>query len=132
MPLDCKRIRSPLLLCSFLSKLRSKYMRQCIQEWTKQNLRKTAFKKVEVIWSAQQTILLQIFKRVSFTSLTCPFLNALIHMQLLYFFWLVYPLPSFPQVFCKIKHGVYNLSKNMNVAGKSISVNQVFWQFRRF
>ena len=28
------------------------YLRQCIQEWTKQNLWKTAFKKSEGVWSA--------------------------------------------------------------------------------
>ena len=29
-----------------------KHVRQSIQEWTKENLRKTAFKNFEVIWSA--------------------------------------------------------------------------------
>ena len=30
-------------------------MGQCIQEWTKQNVWKKAFKKIEVIWSADKT-----------------------------------------------------------------------------
>ena len=30
-------------------------MGQCIQEWTKQNVWEKAFKKIEVIWSADKT-----------------------------------------------------------------------------
>ena len=36
-------------------------LRQSIQEWTKQNLWKTAFKKYEPICSSKQAILVEIF-----------------------------------------------------------------------
>ena len=42
------------------------YMGQSIQEWAKRNLW-TAFKKFEKMWSAKQTISLQIFYRLYFT-----------------------------------------------------------------
>ena len=51
-------------------------MAQSIQEWTKWNLWKTAFKKFEVTWSAKQTISLQIFKGCLPQILLGPFLNT--------------------------------------------------------
>ena len=49
---------------------------QSIQEWTKWNLWKTAFKKFEF----KQTISLQTFWRLPSTNFTCPFLNTLSHI----------------------------------------------------
>ena len=36
----------------FTDNFQEGYVRQSIQEWTKENLRKTAFKKFEGVWSA--------------------------------------------------------------------------------
>ena len=51
---------------------------QSIQEWTKWNLWKTAFKKFKVIWSGllKQTISLQLFYRLCLPQISIgPFLN---------------------------------------------------------
>ena len=37
-------------------------MGQSIQEWIKLNLRKTVFKKFEVIWSAKAVLVTDVFK----------------------------------------------------------------------
>ena len=64
------------------------YMGQGIQ-WTKENLWKTAFKKIEVIWYAiWYAIPLQFFFHLNFFKgclpqiLLCPFLNNLTHIIL--------------------------------------------------
>ena len=44
-----------------------KEMGQSIQEWTKENLRKTAFKKFEVIWSAWSAVVVLIRSNHSHT-----------------------------------------------------------------
>ena len=51
------------------------YIGQSIQEWTKWNLWKTAFKKYKRIWSAKQTISLQIFQKLSSTNFTWSILE---------------------------------------------------------
>ena len=60
---------------------------QGIQEWTEQNLWKIAFKMFEVIWSAYEHHITSNFLKAvrphHFKSLKRPFLNTLIHIQLL-------------------------------------------------
>ena len=55
------------------------HMGQGIQEWTKQNLWKTAFKKFEAIWSAYH---FKFFKGCLPQILLGPFLNTLSHTLL--------------------------------------------------
>ena len=55
-------------------------MGQSIQEWTKKNLWKTAFKKFEVICLPQQSISLNFFKILSLAILPGPFVNTLPHI----------------------------------------------------
>ena len=55
-------------------------MRQSIQEWTKQKLWKTAFKKFDGIWSAlSRPYSFKFFKGCLPQILLGPFLNTLTH-----------------------------------------------------
>ena len=57
-------------------------MRQSIQEWTKQNLWKTAFKKFDGIWSAlSRPYSFKFFKGCLPQILLGPFLNTLTHVS---------------------------------------------------
>ena len=53
------------------------YMNQTIQEWTKQNFRKTAFKKSEATWSAWADHITSNFLRLSSTNFTWSILEYL-------------------------------------------------------
>ena len=58
-------------------------MRQSIQEWTKQNLWKTTFKKFEGVWSAcSKPYPFKFFKGCLPQILLGPFLNTLSHMSI--------------------------------------------------
>ena len=56
---------------------------QCIQEWTQQNLWKTAFKNFKWYGPLMQTISFQSFERLSSPILLGPYLNILPLYQLL-------------------------------------------------
>ena len=56
-------------------------MGQSIQEWTKENLWKTAFKKLERVWSAlARPYRFEFFKGFDPQVLIGPFLNTLSHL----------------------------------------------------
>ena len=64
----------------YIKKNHGKEMGKSIQEWTKQNLWKTEFKKFEGVWSALG-ILLQILQRLSSTNFTWSILEYFVlHM----------------------------------------------------
>ena len=56
-------------------------MGQSIQEWTKYNLWKTAFKKFEEVWSALADYTPSSFKGCIPEILIGPFLNILSHVK---------------------------------------------------
>ena len=59
-----------------------RHWNHCIQEETKQNLQKTAFKIFEVIWSAQAGHITSNFLKAAFHNFFVPFLNTFSHRLL--------------------------------------------------
>ena len=49
-----------------LNNLSIRHMGQSIQKWTKQNLWKTAFKKSEMLWPAEENHINSIFLKTAF------------------------------------------------------------------
>ena len=80
-----KRPSSVAGLVYLLSRISAQYhIGQGIQKLTKQNLWKTAFKKVEMIWFAYRPYNFTFFKGCPPQILLGSFLNTLTHMKLLH------------------------------------------------